>query len=172
MDASIKAITSPLQIDRVFAAPLDQVWTAWSEKDQLAKWWGPKGCTLEVSFLEFRPGGLFHYAMRSGQASPMWGRFNYREVVPQQRIVWLNSFANENCGIVRAPFSDRWPLEIENSVVFAERDGKTTMTLHAQPFGASPEEISFFDQLCSSGSLKQGFGGTFDQLADHLRSIP
>lgn len=172
MNASYKKATnSSFEIERLFTAPLDQVWKAWSERDQLAKWWGPKGCSLEVSLLEFRAGGFFHYAMKSGNAPAMWGRFNYREIVPHQRIVWLNSFANERCGIARAPFSDLCPLEIENSAVFAERDGTTSITLHAQPFGASAEEVEFFGQLCSSGSLEQGFGGTFDQLTNHLRLI-
>jgi hypothetical protein len=45
------------------------------------------------------------------------------------------------------------------------------MTLHAEPFGASLEEIKYFAELCSSGSLQQGYGGTFDQLADHLHEI-
>ena len=86
---------------------------AWSDRDQFARWWGPKGCSIEVSLLDFRAGGFFHYAMRSPNASAMWGRFNYREIVPQERIVWLNSFANEKCGIARAPFSELCPLEIE-----------------------------------------------------------
>jgi hypothetical protein len=101
----------------------------------------------------------------------MWGRFNYREIVPNERIVWLNSFANEKCGIARAPFSDLCPLEIENSVAFAEQQGATRMTLRAEPFGASAEEVKYFAELCSSGSLEQGYGGTFDQLDDHLRQI-
>jgi uncharacterized protein YndB with AHSA1/START domain len=121
--------------------------------------------------MEFRAGGFFHYSMRSENAPAMWGRFNYREIVPHERIVWLNSFANEKCGIARAPFSDLCPLEIENSVAFAEQEGTTRMTLQAGPFGASAEEVKYFAELCSSGSLEQGYGGTFDQLADHLRQI-
>lgn len=62
------------------------------------------------------------------------------------------------------------PLEIENAIAFAEQVGTTRMTLHAEPFGASAEEVKFAE-LCSSGSLEQGYGGTFDQLADHLLQI-
>jgi uncharacterized protein YndB with AHSA1/START domain len=164
-----KATNASFEIERIFTAPLNRVWKAWSDRDQFAKWWGPKGCSVEVSSLEFRPGGFFHYAMRSKNAPVMWGRFNYREIVPRECIVWLNSFANEKCGIARAPFSELCPLEIENSVAFTEQEGTTRMTLRAEPFGASAEEIRYFGELCSSGSLGQGYGGTFDQLADHLR---
>jgi len=159
---------SSFEIKRVFQAPLDRVWKAWSESDQLARWWGPAGCSLEVLLLEFRAGGFFHYAMRSAHGPALWGRFNYREIVPRESIVWLNSFANEKCGIARAPFSDVCPLEIQNSARFTEHEGLTEVALHAEPFGASLEEVKFFAGLCSSGSLAQGFGGTLDQLAAHL----
>jgi hypothetical protein len=109
--------------------------------------------------------------MKSENAPAMWGRFNYREIIPHERIVWLNSFANEKCGIARAPFSELCPLEIENSVAFAERAGTTRMTLNAAPFGASAEEVKYFAELCSSASLEQGYGGTFERLADHLGQI-
>lgn len=159
---------SVFEITRVFKAPRGRVWTAWSEADQLKHWWGPKGCTIETLHLEFRPGGFFHYAMKFEGAPTMWGRFNYRKIVAPERIVWLNSFSNEKCGIARAPFSDLCPLEIENTVTFTEHAGITTVVLCAEPFGESAEERRFFDELCSSGSLEQGYGGTFEQLAEHV----
>ena len=159
---------SVFEITRVFKAPRDRVWKAWSEADQLKHWWGPKGCTIETLHLEFRPGGFFHYAMKFEGAPTMWGRFNYRKIVAPERIVWLNSFSNEKCGIARAPFSDLCPLEIENTVTFTEHAGITTVVLCAEPFGESAEERRFFDELYSSGSLEQGYGGTFEQLAEHV----
>jgi len=159
------------EMERVFNAPRDRVWKAWSEADQLSQWWGPKGCSVEILRFEFRPGGFFHYAMSSTAAPTMWGRFNYREIAAPESIVWLNSFSNERCGIARAPFSDVCPLEIENSVVFAEQGETTLVRLHAEPFGESEEERKFFDQLCSSRSLEQGYGGTREKLATHLLEL-
>jgi hypothetical protein len=80
--------------------------------------------------------------------------------------VWLNSFANESCGITRAPFSDSCPLEIQNAVTFTEQAGITTVALRAVPFGALKEERRYFEEL--RPSLELGYGGTFEQLADHL----
>ena len=155
-------------ITRQFKMPRSVVWKAWSEADQLKNWWGPKGCSVEIARLEFRPGGFFHYAMKFENAPTMWGRFNYREIAAPERMVWLNSFANQNCGIARAPFSEVCPLEITNTVTFTENAGTTTVTLRAEPFGEVAEERKFFDELCSSGSLEQGYGGTFEQLAEQL----
>lgn len=98
-------------------------------------------------------------------APPMWGRFNYRLILAEQRLVWLNSFANADGGIARAPFSDLCPLEIQNSVTFSPSGAGTLVTLHATPFGASAAENAFFAELNSSGSLEQGYGGSFDHLA-------
>lgn len=154
------------EITRRYDRPLATVWRAWSEAKQLQQWWGPKGCSIEVRRFEFRPGGFFHYAMRFPGAEPMWGRFNYREIEPQARLVWLNSFANEGGGIARAPFSDDCPMEIENSVSFMEANGSTTVALRARPFGELAAERRYFDGL--RPSLNEGYGGTFDQLGDFL----
>jgi uncharacterized protein YndB with AHSA1/START domain len=162
---------SVFEMTRVFNASRNRIWKAWSEADQLKHWWGPKGCTIEVPHLEFRPGGFFHYAMNFEGTPPMWGRFNYRHIVAPERIVWLNSFSNEKCGIARAPFSEFCPLEIENTVTFAERSGTTTVVLRAEPFGETVEERQFFDELCSSGSLEQGNGGTFEKLAEFVAKV-
>lgn len=155
------------QITRVFKAPRPLVWKAWSESDRLEQWWGPKGCRLKVASLEFRPGGFFHYSMHfSTGAPPMWGRFMYRDITAPKRLVWLNSFSNEGCGITRAPFDLAIPLEIENSVTFEERGSSTTVNLQARPFGASDAEVKVFEGMF--GSLADGYGGTLDQLQDHL----
>lgn len=156
-------------ITRRFELPRAVVWRAWSEPDQLEHWWGPQGCSIDIHRFEFRAGGFFHYAMNFAAAPPMWGRFNYRDIDSLERIVWLNSFSNERCGITRAPFAADCPLEIRNSVTFAERGGQTTVTLHAEPFGESEAERQYFAGL--HASLAQGYGGTFDQLAAHLQRV-
>jgi uncharacterized protein YndB with AHSA1/START domain len=156
------------EVTRQLRHPRKTVWKAWSERDQIEKWWGPKGCAVRALRFEFRPGGFFHYSMEAAVAPTMWGRFNFLEISAPDRIVWLNSFANQSCGMARAPFSDKCPLEILNIVTFSETAEGTMQSLRAEPFGATEDEQKFFDDLCSSGSLAQGFGGTFDQLSDHL----
>ena len=153
-------------IDREFAHPVSRVFGAWADPKKKAKWFGDPENPATV--FEFRPGGFFHYSMDAAAAPTMWGRFNFLEIAAPDRIVWLNSFANRDCGMARAPFSDKCPLEILNIVTFSETAEGTTQSLRAEPFGATEEEKQFFEDLCSSGSLAQGFGGTFDQLSDHL----
>jgi uncharacterized protein YndB with AHSA1/START domain len=169
-----KTVRPAFEITRVLEVPRERVWQAWSEAGELQHWWGPKGCAIEVCRLEFRPGGFFHYAMNFAgtfaDEPKTWGRFNYRDIVAHQRIVWLNSFSNENCGITRAPFSELCPLEIENSVTFTERAGVTTVALRAKPFGEVAAERKYFEDL--SASLDEGYGGTFERLTNYLAGRP
>lgn len=168
MSAQLKTQASGevFSIARTFDAPRAEVWRAWSQAEALAQWWGPKGCKIEVATLEFRPGGFFHYAMTFANAETMWGRFFYREIAAPQKLVWLNAFSNPHCGITRAPFSDKCPLEILNTVTFEERGDRTFVSLEAIPFGAMEDEQEFFKNLLPS--LDEGYGGTLDQLANHL----
>lgn len=157
-------------ISRRFAASRDLVWKAWSEAERLARWWGPRGCAIEVGRLEFRPGGFFHYAMRfpgsDPRDEPVWGRFLYREIAAPERLVWLNSFSNAGCGIARAPFGGSIPLEIHNTVTFDDEGGKTLLTLRSYPHGATAEEEEAFRGMFAS--MQQGWGGTMDQLEGYL----
>ena len=153
-------------ISRTFNAPRALVWKAYTEIDQLAKWWGPKGFTWIKGTLDLKPGGMFHYGMRAPTGQEMWGKFVYQEITEPEKIVFVSSFADENGNIIRSPFLDPWPLEILNTVTFTESEGKTTLTIKGGPINATEEEYSKFEEMHKS--MQQGFGGTFDQLAEYL----
>lgn len=157
-----------LVITRVLHARRELVFQAWSEAEHLRHWWGPKGFEIKVARLDFRPGGTFHYSMESGDGHRMWGKFVYQEIEAPERIVWFNSFSDEEGNVVRAPFGDSIPLEIRNAVTFSEKDGMTTMTLRSRPVNATGQEIGVFEGMFES--MQEGFGGTFEQLADYLQS--
>jgi uncharacterized protein YndB with AHSA1/START domain len=163
------ADTQDFTISRTFDAPRQRVWKAWADPQALARWWGPKGATIRVLKLEFRPGGMFHYAMAFQPGRDMYGRFIYREIVAPERIVFVNSYSDADGGITRAPFPQlegKWPLEVLNTMTLAERDGRTTLSLVGNPINATEEERTIFAGM--HGSMRQGFAGTFDQLADYL----
>jgi uncharacterized protein YndB with AHSA1/START domain len=133
------------------------------------KWWGPKGFEVGNAKLDFRPGGFFHYSMRAPEGFEMWGKFVYHEIEGPEKIVFVNSFSDQDGNIVRAPFSPTIPLEIRNIITFTENEGKTTVSLSSSPIHATEEERNTFKGMFES--MKQGFGGTFDQLADYLTKV-
>jgi uncharacterized protein YndB with AHSA1/START domain len=156
-----------LVITRVFDAPRELVFKAFTEPERLAQWWGPKDFTVRVEQLDLRPGGLCHYCMKSPEGGQTWGLFQYREISAPGRIVFVNSFSDAAGNITRAPFSEVWPLEILNTLTLSEQDGKTTLMLQGGPIHATAEERQTFDK--GMASMQQGFGGTFDQLDRYLQ---
>jgi uncharacterized protein YndB with AHSA1/START domain len=162
-------MTDPVfKISRTFPAPLPLVWEMYAKKEHLEKWWGPKGFTWVSGGLDFRPGGTFHYGMRSPDGHIMWGKFVYREIVPMQKIVFTTSFSNEAGMIERAPFAANFPLEVLNSVAFSESGSKTTLDMTGTPFNANDAEKAFFESMFPS--MNQGFTGTLNQLEEYLKT--
>src|SRR5262249_23729425 len=142
------------------------VWKAFTEAERLARWWGPKGTALQVLTLDFRPGGIFHYAVRFPDGHATWGRFVFRDIQAPERMVFISSFADEEGNITRAPFSPTWPLEILNTLTLTEASGKTTVSLRGGPINATDEEHDTFWNR--QDLTRQGFAGTFEQLAAYL----
>lgn len=129
---------------RVFDAPRELVFRAWTEPERLKRWWGPEGYTMPVCEIDPRPGGVFFHCMRSPEGREYWGRGVFREVVVPERLVLTDSFADAEGNVVPATrygLSPNWPLETLMTVTFEERAGETEVTVrHAGiPPGADHE---------------------------------
>ncbi|HEV8575243.1 MAG TPA: SRPBCC domain-containing protein [Dehalococcoidia bacterium] len=166
-EATNAATTSPertLVIERVFDAPRELVWKAWTDPEQAMRWWGPKGFTSPACEIDFRVGGKCLFAMQSpdfNEGRPIWSTGVYREIVPLERIVVTDSFADENGNVVPAThygMTEDFPLEMLVTVTFEDVDGKTRMTLRHEGLPA--------------GEMKDGAGvgwnESFDKLAASL----
>ena len=88
------------------------------------------------------------------------------EIAAPERIVWVNSFSDEEGNLTRHPASPTWPLEMLTTVTFTEEKGKTTVTVRWIPLNATPEEQKTFDG--TQEGMRQGWTGTFDQLTRYL----
>lgn len=154
-------------ITRIFDAPRDLVWKAFTDPQHMKQWWGPKGFTVIASKMDLRPGGTYHYGMKAPDGSAMWGKFVYREVVAPERMVFINSFSDEAGGITRHPMAPTWPLEMLSTFTFEEAPGgKTKLTIRWSPHNATDEERKTFD--AGHDSMRQGWGGTLEQLTAYL----
>jgi len=167
----LRKLTHPDEfvITRVFNAPRDVVYGAWSDPDELQKWFGPKGASLFYSKGEVKPGGMYHYGMNVPALGEVWGRWIFREIVPPERLVWVNSFSDKDGGITRHPMAPTWPAELLTTVTFEDEDGKTRVTVRWIPIKASEEERNTF--VAAKESMKGGWGGTFDRFDEYLASL-
>jgi uncharacterized protein YndB with AHSA1/START domain len=97
----------------------------------------------------------------------MWGKFVYQEIVPLERIVFINSFSNQAGDITRHPIVPTWPRETKISVTLEEEAGsKTKLNVRWSPHNATEDERNTFD--VSHVGMKATWGGTFDRLAAYL----
>ena len=159
----------PFVTSRVFDAPRERVWKGWTDAAELKKWWGPRGFKVHTAKVDLRPGGLFLYGMTAPDGKEMWGRFLYREIAAPKKLVCIVSFSDPQGGVTRHPWSPGWPLHILSTVEFEEQGPRRTkVTVTWLPHEASDTERKTFEE--GRDSMKQGWGGTLEQLAGHLRS--
>jgi uncharacterized protein YndB with AHSA1/START domain len=154
-------------ISRVFDAARDRVWRAWTDAERLGKWWGPKDFDIVSVKLDLRPGAMCHYLLRSPDGQDMWGKFVFREIVPQERLVFIVSFSDEAGGMTRHPLHEGWPLQILSTVTFADAGpDKTRITVRWVPYEATEAERQVFED--GAASMQAGWTGTFDRLDAYL----
>ncbi|MBB6098643.1 uncharacterized protein YndB with AHSA1/START domain [Deinobacterium chartae] len=154
-----------LILERVFKAPKDLVFDAFSKADHLRHWWGPRGWDVTVCTVDFRPGGQWHYCMKcvdpnQGDFYGMesWGLAIYHEIEAPTRIVYTDHFSDAQARINETMPSTRITL------TFEDVEGGTKIISHAT---YSSEEA--LKTVMDMGML-QGVTETWDRLAEHLES--
>jgi uncharacterized protein YndB with AHSA1/START domain len=156
-------------ISRVFRAPVEAVYKAWTERDRLAKWFGPRGTAIVKSELDLRTGGVYLYCMRGTDGKEMWGRWVFLEIATARRLVFTCSFSNEKGDEMRAPWEENWPLRWRSEVMFEPHAGKglgTVVTVRWSTPDAAEVERRAFD--AGREGMNRGWGGTFDRLDEYL----
>ena len=111
-----------VSITRVFDAPRERVFAAWTQAEHLARWFGPQGFRAHSCETDARPGGVFRLCVRSPEGKDYWVRGSYRELVAPERLV-IACTADDDKGMAR--------LEEVIQVDFAERGGRTEVKLLA-----------------------------------------
>jgi uncharacterized protein YndB with AHSA1/START domain len=141
-------------VTRVFDAPRELVWRAWTQPEHFARWWGSHGTTtpLETTRMDVRPGGEWYATLRvdaDGTEHPFAGV--YREIVDNERLV------------LTLTDSDRPDPERQHllTVTLSDVDGGTQMIFsQAGDFGDTPDDVL--------RGLTEGYAQFFDRLAASL----
>lgn len=157
----------PFQIHRIVPAPRAAVWRAYTEQEPLMAWFGPRGFSMPSSHYDFRPGGSFHYCLRTPTGFEMWGKWDFLEITAPSRLVMVVSFSDARGGLTRHPLSAGWPLRTLSDTRFTEHgDGSTRIDITWSALESTPDELAVFN--ASFASMAQGCNGTFDQLEAYL----
>ncbi len=154
------------RLARHFAAPRPIVWKAWTEAEQMKRWWGPAGVSIPTATMDLRPGGTYHYDMAMPDGQHWWGKWLIRTVEAPARLVVVNCFSDAAGGITRHPMAAHWPLEVLSTFTFTEEEGGVLFALTWEPLGASTLEMQTF--AAAHSGMTAGWGGTLDQLTRYL----
>ena len=156
-----KTDAQELVITRIFDAPRELVWKAWTEPERFMRWWGPKIFTSPSCRIDLRVGGKYLWCMRWPDGRDNFTTGEYVEIVPLERLVYTASFADAAGSVVPAShygMTDDIALVMRVTVTFEDLGGKTKMTV--THWGHPTGEISEM--------ANQGWNESFDKLAQSL----
>ena len=142
-----------LVITRVFDAPRNVVFKAWTERDHLAQWFGPRGFELTLCTMDLRPGGSYRFGMHSAEGTDHWLQGIYQEIVEPEKLVCTYAWADANGNAIRP--------ETVLELTFAEQDGKTAMTLRQ----------SVFESVTACDMHRQGWTSSLDRFAEYVTKV-
>jgi len=142
-----------LVLTRIFDAPPELVFKAWTDPKIVAKWWGPHRYTTPVCELDARPGGAFRIHMRSpdGTVYPMTGV--YQQVVEPERIVFTSAALDA---------AGNRMFELLTTVTFAEEGGQTKQILRARVIKSTAEGAPYL------AGMEAGWTQTLERLATYV----
>jgi uncharacterized protein YndB with AHSA1/START domain len=96
-DARLKVEPAPLRVSRVFSAPRETVFKAWSSADHIKRWFCPTTYTVPEATVEMRVGGRFEVCMRSPEGVDHWTKGTFTEVVAPERLT-IDHHVIDPCG--------------------------------------------------------------------------
>jgi uncharacterized protein YndB with AHSA1/START domain len=147
-------LNDPLSIigTRLFDAPRELVYSAFTDPKHLAQWWGPDGFTLTTHSHDFRPGGVWRFVMHGPDGRDYQNRVTYDEIDPPKRIVYRHGGGD-----------DVEPVQFNTAITFEDVGGKTRIIWHGR-FPSAAER----DRVIKEYGADKGLVQTMARLAEHL----
>ena len=139
---------------RVFDAPRELVWKAWTDPYHVAQWWGPRGFTNTIQEMDVRPGGVWRLVMHGPDGTDYPNKIVYIEVVEPERLVYDHGDDEAN------------GLLFHVTVTFAAQGGKTQVTMRAL-FDTAAQR----DQVVEEFGAIEGANQTLDRLGEYLAKM-
>jgi uncharacterized protein YndB with AHSA1/START domain len=140
-----------LSITKVFEAPVERVWEAWTQPDHIVQWWAPPGMPVKVEEHDFKVGGKWKYSMALPDGSQFVSEGTYLAIEPLKKIVTTGDFKPMTVGI-------------ELHVLFEADGDKTNFTFSVvhptEDYARQQEKMGFYN----------GWGSAFARLEGSLRS--
>jgi uncharacterized protein YndB with AHSA1/START domain len=144
-------------LDRVFDAPREMVWRAWTDPDLLSRWYGPGVETIIHKFI-LKPGGSWLNEMKWGDKSDR-SKMVFQEIVPHEKLVWHHSSTDANWNTITNPMMADWPRVLLTTVIFEDMGDKTNVRFSQVPIDATDAEIACFS--ATMAGMDKGWGSGY-----------
>jgi uncharacterized protein YndB with AHSA1/START domain len=95
MNFTVDKENNKIKVEREFAAPVENVWAAWTEPELMDQWWAPKPYQNKTKSMDFREGGSWLYAMVGPEGDTHWCRADYKSIKPLKSYSGLDAFCDE-----------------------------------------------------------------------------
>src|SRR5581483_4632982 len=146
-------------MERQFNAPRMLMLQVFTRAEHLKRWWAPPPYTLPVCTIDLRPGGVWHYCMRSPEGQDQWARSVYREIATPEKLVYTTTFVDEQANPIEG-----MPEHL-TTVSFTKKGGKTRVTLRAQFSSAEALKVAV------NIGMPQGVTITWAYLIEYVQKL-
>ena len=161
---------APFTTSRVVNAPRDLVYQVHTQPEHLELWMGPEGFRGIHSAMDLRSGGSHHYGLEGPGGMQMWGRQAFRDVVPNEKLVYLQSFSDRDGALARHPMAPTWPLEMLATTTFEDAGpGQTRVTIRWLPHDSDDVGRATFE--AARPGMEMGFAGMWTKLESYLATL-
>ena len=153
-----------VQIERTFDAPIDLIWSMWTEAEHFANWYGPMGATIPMAEMDLQIGGRRHIAMAMDTpGGPMQMDFvgEYREIDPKTRLVYTESVAD----------ADGTPMTSEQMGMPAGMPMETSVVVELEDLGGSTKMVMTHVGVPADSPGGQGWNMAIDKLEARVAEL-
>ncbi len=148
-------------VTRVFNAPRELVWKAWTDPQYVKQWWGPKGFSAPVCKIDFRVGGKFLCCMRAPDGQECWNAGEYLEIVPYEKIVSTMYFADSNGNKIEAA-----ELGIEHEAIEGAHD-----EILFEDLGNGQTRVTFIGNETMQNAIQTGQLEGWNEILDKIAAV-
>jgi uncharacterized protein YndB with AHSA1/START domain len=145
-----------INVERVFDAPVEKVWKAWTQSELLDQWWAPKPWKANTQSMNFREGGTWLYYMEGPDGTRHYSKVDYKTIVPNKSFTGLDAFCDESGKTIAEMPGMDWKC------VF-NAEGDTTKVVIEVTF-ASEEAMNKIIEM----GFKEGFAAAHTNLDELL----
>ncbi len=126
-----------IEVTRVFDAPQDLLWKAWTEAERFMQWYGPQGFTIPTCEIDLKVGGRHLWCMQSPDGNKMYFTGEFKDISPMDLLVFTDTASDAEGN--ELGMGEGMPKLMDVTVTFAHADGKTTVTVSHLGYGPGAE---------------------------------